>query len=175
MTVMETPRARDARPIPGGHKKRKRAQDAPGAGPASGIPAGGDGWGGAAHGARAFSADYDPPGAAKALGHARAQTAAELSRAIVHKGVEAWERVLDDPKAPHMALVAAGQALVERAEGKPVQRVINTVVRAPLPLDLDKLTPLQLEVLEELLLMMRAPRTADAPQIEGTAEVRDEV
>jgi hypothetical protein len=38
-----------------------------------------------------------------------------------------------------------------------------TPPRAPLPLDLDKLTPAQLEVLEELLLMMRAPRA----QIEG--------
>jgi hypothetical protein len=89
--------------------------------------------------------------------------------------VDAWVRVMEDPSAPAMARVTAADKMVERAEGKPVQRVINTTVRPPLPLDLDKLTPLQLEVLEDLLLMMRAPRTANAPQIEVTAEERDEI
>lgn len=186
----EAPRARDMRPIPGGHKRRKavaaigpaapvapkgkrpRPQDAPGKGPASGIPAKGPGWGGPAHGARAFGASYQPAGAAKSLGQLRARTAAELARDHVGRAVEVWRAVLDDDEAPPQARVIAADKMIERAEGKAVQPVVNMDAELAAPIDLDELDDDEREIAERMIFRLahKSAATKPCPTIEHERE-----
>lgn len=94
--------------------------------PASGIPAGGPGWGGPANGRGSDKPAAPPiadPKAAAAAAHtpqAEAKRRASIASAEELKGVLS-DIALND-KAPDMARIAAADKLLDRIEGKPVQK-----------------------------------------------------
>ena len=87
--------------------------------PASGIPARGAGWGGAARGeGKAWTKDAYPSNAAKAGGRAAAQTAREVAKAHAVAMAELMLQIANDPAAPMPTRLDAANKLIERAEGK---------------------------------------------------------
>jgi hypothetical protein len=97
-------------------------------GPASGMPARGEGWGGdkSGHEPIPFSADLQPSPEAKAIGVEAARTA----KAVAKEHAEAMAKLLvtiaNDPATPAPTRVDAANKLIERAEGKAVASVDMT-------------------------------------------------
>lgn len=162
-----TPRPTRARVPPGGHKKRKRPQDDPGKGPASGIPAGGPGWGGPARGVgNVWTPDNQPPQALIQAGRAEAKTAHEEAKRHAVDAVKVWVEIMRDPQALPQARVIAADKLVERAEGRAVQSVqIGGRIHVAAPVNPEDLTDAQREVLEDILLL-----GSGGPIIDGEVE-----
>ena len=95
--------------------------------PASGIPARGAGWGGAAQGeGKAWTKDDYPSNAAKAGGRAAAQTAREVAKAHAVAMAELMLQIANDPAAPMPTRLDAANKLIERAEGKAIAAVDMT-------------------------------------------------
>jgi hypothetical protein len=131
---------------------------------------GGGGWGGPAR-----SHDKTDKGKAltmpevrqlEAAGRVEAKTAAEAARPHAVAMVEVWKDIALDPGQNAQARVIAADKLVERAEGKPVQPTISLVQREPMPFDTAMLTPQQVEVLDEVILIALGAK-AGAPVIAG--------
>ena len=137
-----------ARPIPGGHKRR-RAQENPG----QGGPAAGEGYGGPARGSwRKFTPETIPTGEAMSAGHAAAKTAREEARKHAVRAVGIWVDVMDNTEAPPMARIVAADKIVERAEGKPEQLTTHRIA-APAPFDPEQLPDESREALRHILLL----------------------
>ena len=54
-------------------------------------------------------------------------------RAVQHKAVGAFERIIDDPESTPAAVVAAADSILDRVQGKPTVRVESTVVHSDDP------------------------------------------
>jgi hypothetical protein len=131
---------------------------------------GGDGWGGPPKGVR----DPLPEAewrAREQAGRPAARSAAEAARPHAVEMVEVWRGIAMDDDAPPQARVIAADKLVERAEGKAVQPIVTAQAREPLSVDLDDLTPDQIEALDTVLLML--VRQGPRPQIEGKVETQN--
>jgi len=126
--------------------------------PASGTPAGGNGWGSPPNAPKAFSADYQPrPGHIQAGKDARAALVEYLL--TKHKAAaDVILRVMEDREAPHAAQVSAAVHVLDRTLGKPHQSVDTTVKHSgnigntPEALLLDMLTTEELEIMHQLRL-----------------------
>lgn len=84
----------------------------------------------------------------------------ELAREYTQKSVLALARVLDDPEAPHVAVVKAAEALLDRGHGRPTQHIEARV------------GPLDMLSEQQLLAAARAIRAALV--IDGDATVIDD-
>jgi hypothetical protein len=95
--------------------------------PASGIPVGGDGWGGPARGSAAhFSADNQPNGDMKSAGKA---SKVAMVAYLVAKQMRAAEKIvalIDDPEAAPQVQLAASIALLNRLHGTPAASLALT-------------------------------------------------
>lgn len=124
--------------------------------PASGTPAGGNGWGSPPNAPKAFSADYQPSAESKTLGHATAKTATDMAKVHLVAAIEVWREVMMDPT--HSMRVVAATKMVERAAGTAPQSIDMTLKHSgnigntPEALLLDMLTTEELEILHQLRL-----------------------
>lgn len=98
------------------------ARDAKGRFPPGNGPGAGQ-WGGPAKGPGNHGPG--PGGGGVRPGEGKKARAAELARAHVERAVEVWRQVMEDPNAPPAARIAAAAQMVERAEGKAVQPVVD--------------------------------------------------
>lgn len=88
----------------------------------------GAGWGGPKRGGESASKAGQPgPGRPQGMkpGEGKKARAAELAREHVETAVDVWREVMLDKKAPAAARIAAAAQMVERAEGKAVQPIID--------------------------------------------------
>jgi hypothetical protein len=94
--------------------------------------------------------------------HQANMTALELCKPHLAKAIGRWVRNLDSDS--DQAANVAADKIVERVEGKAVERVINVPPPVPVPIDLSQLTEAQLDALQEVLLMTERP---EQKKIEG--------
>jgi len=113
--------------------------------PASGTPAGGNGWGSPPNAPKAFRADY-----------ATAKTATDMAKVHLVAAIEVWREVMMDPT--HSMRVVAATKMVERAAGTAPQSIDMTLKHSgnigntPEALLLDMLTTEELEIMHQLRL-----------------------
>lgn len=88
--------------------------------PASGTPAGGDGWGGPARGSAAqFSVDNQPNGDMKSAGKASKVALVAFLVAKQMRAAEKLVELIDAPEATPQVQLAASVALLNRLHGTP--------------------------------------------------------
>ncbi len=95
----------------------------------SGIPAGGDGWGGQAKGAGHTGAGPGRPEGMKD-GEGKAARLADLGAAHIASVMQVWVDVMGDVNAPPMARIAAAEKIADRVEGKAVATTVSANVNA---------------------------------------------
>lgn len=85
-----------------------------------GNGAGGKGWGGPAKGASTSRIEHGDP-----AGITRTNRGRDIQEVRREKVLNLYESVVDDPKQPVMARITAGDKLLDRIDGKPVQTNVN--------------------------------------------------
>jgi hypothetical protein len=112
--------------------KNVTAHTRPARGMGTNLPASGKIWD-EGKPAKAFSADHQPPPGAQEAGKADAQTLRELLSPHKRRVADTYLRIMDDDAAPHMAQLAAANAIADRLEGKvapapPPSEPVNRIV-----------------------------------------------
>jgi hypothetical protein len=97
--------------------KNVTAHTRPARGMGTNLPASGKIWD-EGKPAKAFSADHQPPPGAQEAGKADAATLRELLSPHKRRVADTYLRIMDDAEAPHMAQLAAANAIADRLEGK---------------------------------------------------------
>ena len=92
-------------------------------GPPSGIPARGEGKGGAKGERAAFTAETQPSGEAKSIGRDAAKTAREVAKEHAEEMARLMVDIARDVTAPMPTRLDAANKIVERAEGRAAQAI----------------------------------------------------
>jgi hypothetical protein len=124
----------------------------------------GAGWGGPKKG----EGNHGPgPGRPPGMkpGEGKRARAAELARDHVSDAVEVWRQIMNDPNQPAQARLAAAAHMVDRAEGKAVQPVVDgdDIARmsdAELDAELARMEEAAREAVARAAPPPRAPRSA---------------